>query len=187
MRRLLVLAAALPLAACFTPPPDRLAGDDPPPVADGVELERYAGRWFEIARYDVAFQEGCTGVTADYEIAGPGRLAVVNTCRKDSLDGRVSRAEARARVVGANGAKLEVSFFGPFWGDYWVIDRAEDYAWAIVSEPDGRYLWILARTPQMEPEVLEARLAWLESVGYDTSALLFTEQWPSADAAPPMR
>jgi len=184
MRRLIALAAALPLAACFTPPPDRLEGDAPPPVVDAVDLERYAGRWFEIARYDVSFQEGCTGVMAEYAIVDEGRLSVLNTCRKDALDGPVDRAEGRARVVGGNGAKLEVSFFGPFWGDYWVIELAEDYSWAVVSEPGGRYLWILSRTPQMDEAVLEARLSRLREIGYDTSALLFTEQWDSVEAAP---
>ena len=73
-----------------------------------------------------------------------------------------------------------MSFFGPFWGDYWIIDLDEDYRWAVVSEAEGRFLWILAREPQMDEETLAARLAWLEAQGFDTSLLIRVEQWDSA-------
>lgn len=184
-----LILAALPVfaaSACVLPP-DRLAGDAPPPVVERVDLERYAGRWFEIARYDVSFQEGCEGVTAQYRPLPDGMIEVINACRKDALDGELDTISGRARVVeGSNGAKLEVSFFGPFFfGDYWVIDLAEDYSWAVVSEPRGRFLWILSRTPQMDEAVLADRLTWLAGQGYDTEALRFTRQWESLEAAPP--
>lgn len=178
----LVLTA---LSACVLPP-DRLAGDAPPPVMQSVDLERYAGRWFEIARYDVSFQRGCEGVTAQYRPLEDGEIEVINACRKDGLDGEVDTITGRARVVdGSGGAKLKVSFFGPFFfGDYWVIDLAEDYSWAVVSEPRGRFLWILSRTPQMDEAVLANRLTWLAAQGFETGALRFTEQWESVEAAP---
>ena len=173
------------LSACVLPP-DRLAGDAPPPVVQSVDLERYAGRWFEIARYDVSFQRGCEGVTAQYRPLEDGEIEVINACRKDGLDGEVDTITGRARVVdGSGGAKLKVSFFGPFFlGDYWVIDLAQDYSWAVVSEPRGRFLWILSRTPQMDEAVLADRLTWLAAQGYDTDALRFTQQWDSVEAAP---
>ncbi|MGX6647111.1 lipocalin family protein [Maricaulaceae bacterium MS644] len=173
------------LSACVLPP-DRLAGDGPPPVVQSVDLGRYSGRWFEIARYDVSFQRGCEGVTAQYRALEDGEIEVINACRKDGLDGEADTITGRARVVeGSDGAKLKVSFFGPFFlGDYWVIDLAEDYSWAVVSEPRGRFLWILSRTPQMDEAILADRLTWLAAQGYDTQALRFTQQWDSVEAAP---
>jgi apolipoprotein D and lipocalin family protein len=182
----ILLALPLLFAAACVLPPDRLAGDEPPPVVEAVDLERYAGRWFEIARYDVRFQEGCEGVTAQYQPLPGGEIEVINACRQGGLDGELDTITGRAKVVdGSNGAKLKVSFFGPFFfGDYWVIDLADDYSWAVVSEPRGRFLWILSRTPQMDEAVLADRLTWLDAQGYDTDALRFTEQWESLEAAP---
>ncbi|MGJ3231260.1 MAG: lipocalin family protein [Oceanicaulis sp.] len=185
MRVFLAALASLTLTACVLPP-DRLEGDEPPPVVGSVDLERYAGRWFEIARYDVSFQEGCEGVTAQYRPMADGMIEVINACRRGGLDGELDTVTGRAKPVeGSNGAKLKVSFFGPFFfGDYWVIDLAEDYSWAVVSEPRGRFLWILSRTPQMEEAVLADRLTWLARQGYETDALRFTEQWESLEATP---
>jgi apolipoprotein D and lipocalin family protein len=187
LARLAVCAPVLmALSACVLPP-DRLEGNAPPPVVQSVDLERYAGRWFEIARYDVSFQRGCEGVTAQYRPLEDGEIEVINACRKGGLDGETDTITGRARVVdGSNGAKLKVSFFGPFFlGDYWVIDLAEDYDWAVVSEPRGRFLWILSRTPQMDEAILADRLTWLAAQGFDTGALIFTQQWDSVEAAPP--
>jgi apolipoprotein D and lipocalin family protein len=191
LTRLTRLAVSAPLlmtlSACVLPP-DRLEGDAPPPVVQSIDLERYAGRWFEIARYDVSFQRGCEGVTAQYRPLEDGEIEVINACRKGGLDGETDTITGRARVVdGSNGAKLKVSFFGPFFlGDYWVIDLAEDYGWAVVSEPRGRFLWILSRTPQMDEAILADRLTWLTAQGYDTDALRYTQQWDSVEAAPPL-
>ncbi len=186
MIRLLLAAPLLFLSACVLPP-DRLQGDAPPPVVDRVDLERYSGRLFEIARYDVSFQQGCEGVTAQYAPLPSGRIEVINACRKGGLEGELDTVTGEARVVeGSNGAKLEVSFFGPFFfGDYWVIDLADDYSWAVVSEPRGRFLWILSRTPQMEEAVLADRLTWLSGQGFETDALRMTRQWDGLEAAPP--
>ena len=185
IRTLLAAALALSLSACLGIPPDRLEGDAPPPVVASVDLDRYLGRWFEIARYDNGFERGCDGVTANYARRVDGLINVINTCRKGGLDGEIDAIEGRARVVdGSNGAKLEVSFFGPFWGDYWVIELDPDYRWAVVSEPRGRFLWILAREPQMDVAVLKARLDNLRALGFDTEALVYPQQWESAEAAP---
>lgn len=177
----LLLAAGCLLAAC-QPQPSGRDSAEPLRTVDSVDLDRYLGRWFEIARYENRFERGCAGVTADYARREDGLIAVTNTCYQDGLDGRRRAANGRARIADeATNAQLEVSFFGPFWGDYWIIDLDDDYRWAVVSEPQGRYLWILAREPQMDADTFAERLAWLEAEGFDTSLLIRVEQWESAE------
>jgi apolipoprotein D and lipocalin family protein len=169
MRRLLPLAAgAALLAAC--------AGDgfDPKPApepAKPVELSRYLGRWYEIARYPNRFEDGCEAVTADYARRPDGLISVLNTCRKGSPTGPVEQARGRAKVVGGAGAKLKVSFFGPFFGDYWVLDRAEDYSWALVGDSRGGLFWILSRSP--DPPNRAELVQRAAALGYDPQRLIF--------------
>lgn len=178
-------ALSLPLAACMSSPPDRLAGDQPPPTVENVDLDRYLGLWFEVARADHGFEEGCQGVTAYYEYRDDGDIRVINRCWKDSLDGELDVAEGRARLAEpGDTAKLEVSFFGPFFGDYWILELADDYSWAVISEPAGRYVWILSRDPQPGEAFIEERLSFLQSLGYDTEGLIYPDQWESIDAMP---
>jgi len=93
-----------------------------------VQLERYVGTWYEIASFPQSFQRGCTATTATYAIRQDGEIDVLNRCRKESLDGKEDSAQGRARVVDrSTNAKLEVSFFRPFWGDYWIIDLGPSY------------------------------------------------------------
>lgn len=151
-----------------------------PQPAKAVELDRYLGRWFELARYENRFEKGCEGVTAEYARRPDGGVSVLNSCRKGAPDGKLSAARGKAKVVeGAGGAKLKVSFFGPFYADYWVLDRADDYSWSIVGEPSGRYLWLLSREATPSREVMEAHLARLRRLGYDTSKLRMTRQPPA--------
>ena len=146
-----------------------------PQPAKPVELARYLGRWYEIARYEQGFQKDCEGVTADYSLREDGKLRVVNTCRKP--DGTTKDATGRAKIVdAATNAKLKVSFFGPFYGDYWVLDRSEDYSWAIVGEPSGRYLWLLSREATPAVERVAALYARVRALGYDTAMLRRTQQ-----------
>lgn len=145
-----------------------------PEPAKPVELQRYLGRWFEIARYEQSFQKGCEGVTADYSLRSDGSIDVVNRCRRE---GKLSDAKGRAKIVDpSSNAKLKVSFFGPFYGDYWVLDRADDYSWSIVGEPSGRYLWILARSATPPEAKVQELIGKARSMGYDTSMLLRTKQ-----------
>jgi|TARA_R100000455_G_C6255412_1_gene111349 apolipoprotein D and lipocalin family protein len=175
----------LSLAACSSGPRDRLAGDTPPPVAQEVDLDRYLGLWFEIARADHGFEQDCHGVTAFYEYREDGDLRVINRCWKNSLDGEMDVAEGHARLANpVTNAKLEVSFFGPFYGDYWILDVAEDYSWAVVSEPAGRYIWILSREPQPGDAFIAERLQFLNGLGYDTEGLIYPDQWANVDAMP---
>ena len=147
-----------------------------------VDLERYLGTWYEIASYPQRFQEGCTATTATYTLRSDGEIDVLNKCRKDSLDGPEDVAEGRARVVDTTtNAKLKVSFFGPFWGDYWIIDLDPDYQWAVVGGPKRKYLWILSRTPQMDPALYDEIVARLPAKGYGPDGLKKTLQ-PAAGA-----
>lgn len=168
--------AALALGGCAALGPKHPVGNSAvPEPAKSVDLQRYLGRWYEIARYEQSFQKGCEGVTADYSLRDDGQIKVVNRCRKP--DGRVSDAEGRAKIVDpVSNAKLKVSFFGPFFGDYWVLDRADDYSWAIVGEPSGRYLWLLAREASPPPAEVEALIARAHALGYDTAPLIRTRQ-----------
>ena len=146
-----------------------------PEPAKAVELQRYLGRWYEIARYEQSFQKGCEGVTADYSLQADGSIDVVNRCRKP--DGNVREARGRAKIADrATNAKLKVSFVGPFYGNYWILDHAEDYSWSIVGESSGRYLWILARSPTPSETEVASLIARAGAIGYDTSMLRRTVQ-----------
>ena len=156
-----------------------------PPLAtvERVELQRYLGTWYEIASFPQRFQKGCTGTTANYALRADGEIDVNNRCRKDTLDGEENAATGRARVVdAATNAKLEVSFFRPFWGDYWIIDLGADYEFAAVGNPGRDYLWILSRTPTMKPEVYDAIVERLKTHGYEVERLVKTLQ-PSEPSA----
>lgn len=172
----LAIAAATALAACS----GAVGKDTVPQPARAVDLGLYLGRWYELARYDMVFERGCEGVTAEYSLRPDGRVRVLNTCRKGAPDGPVKTAEGRAKVVpDSQGAKLKVSFFGPFYADYWVLDRADDYSWAIVGEPSRKYLWILSRDATPGAEATAALVARTAALGYDTGRLHMTRQPPA--------
>jgi len=142
-----------------------------------VDLSRYLGTWYEIASFPQRFQRGCVSTTAVYTLRADGTIDVLNRCRKDALDGPEKSAHGRARVVDrATNAKLEVSFFRPFWGAYWIIDLADDYSYAVVGHPGRDYLWILSRKPTMAEATYKAIVARLQAQGYDTSRLVRTLQ-----------
>jgi len=144
-----------------------------PQPAKSVSINRYLGRWYEIARYEQRFERGCTNVTADYHLRVDGSLEVVNRCRRP--DGSLKVARGIARSVSASNAKLKVRFFGLFSGDYWVLDHAEDYSWSIVGEPSGRYLWILTREAKPVASVKDMLIERVRALGYDTSMLRITQ------------
>lgn len=155
-------------------------------VVNSVDLQQYVGTWYEIARLPNRFQEECIGnVTATYELLGNGEIKVVNRCQKK--DGEISAAEGRARRAGAElpNSKLKVRFapaflsFLPFvWGNYWIIDLAPDYSYAVIGEPDREYLWVLARTPRLHKGNLQEILGRAKQQGYDLSELIYTNQLP---------
>ena len=180
LRTILVAGLAFGLSACFGSPGPvgNLAVPEP---TKAVELEPYLGTWYEYGRYEAPFQKDCEAVTATYSLRDDGRIRVVNACRKGAVDGEFDQSTGRAKVVeGSDGAKLKVSFFGPFWGDYWVLDRAPlnadgIYDWSIVGEPSGRYLWMLTR--EAKPDAATAALleSRVKELGYDWSLVRLTQ------------
>ena len=170
------LALTIALSGCSKTTTERL---QLPPLeaVSQVERERYVGTWYEIASYPQRFQEGCTGTSTTYTLRSDGEIDVLNKCRKGALDGPEDIAEGRARIVDrTSNAKLEVSFFGPFWGDYWIIDLGPDYEYAVVGHPSRDYLWILSRTPTLDAEVYQGILTRLEEMGYPLEPLRKTLQ-----------
>jgi apolipoprotein D and lipocalin family protein len=175
-------AAAVALAAATILQPSAAHAQTAVPVrtVPFVDLDRYAGDWFEIARFPNRFQRQCLGdVRASYARRPDGRLDVVNRCRTAS-----GRTEARgiARIVDEHSfARLKVrfapawlSFLPLVWGDYWIIGLAPDYSWAVVGEPGRNYLWILARVPRLDEESLAAARAAARASGYDLERLVQT-------------
>jgi len=146
-------------------------------VVPRVELDRYIGTWYEIARYPNKFQkEDCVGTTATYALREDGKISVDNRCRKGSPDGPESMANGKAWVVDPEtNARLKVQFFWPFSGDYWIIQLGDQYEYAVVGHPDRKYLWILSRTPRMDPEMYARVLARLKQQGYDLEQLIVAE------------
>jgi apolipoprotein D and lipocalin family protein len=179
--RLPFLVAALFVTACVSGPSGRAANAPPLQTVASVDTERYLGTWYEIARYPNSFQKNCEGVTAAYSLREDGKLRVVNTCALGTRSGepRISKGSA-AIIVGSNGAKLAVNF-APIPlpkgdGNYWVLHLDEDYQHALIGSPSGRYLWMLARTPQVTQGVREELNAAAVKAGYDLSMLKETEQ-----------
>jgi len=158
-----------------------LTGHAETPVAAvaRVDLNRYVGKWFEIAAFPMYFQRNCVGdTTAEYALAPDASVSVTNRCRTES---GFDEAEGKATVVeGSNNARLKVSFFWPFRSDYWVIGLDPDYRWAVVGNPNRRYLWILSRTPQLPQESLDAALKAAADQGYDLKQLRYTAQGGNA-------
>jgi apolipoprotein D and lipocalin family protein len=145
-------------------------------AVDNVDLRRYAGKWYEIARYPNRFQRNCqSDTTAVYTLRDDGKVEVVNACRK--MDGKVTTARGTAKVVDKKtNAKLKVTFFWSFYGDYWVIGLDPDYQYAIVGEPSRKYLWILSRTPSLEEATYQGVLRLVETLGYQPGKLQKTNQ-----------
>lgn len=157
----------------------RMAQETMPPLATvpAVDLNRYVGKWYEIASYPAWFQKGCTGTTADYTPLPDGRIRVVNRCFKNSLDGPLKESSGSAEVADPiTKAKLKVTFFWPFKGDYWIIGLDPDYRWAIVGVPSRRYLWILSRTPTLETAVIKDIFQIIEEKGFDPKRLQWSLQ-----------
>ncbi len=185
MRRVSLLAFAMVAALGCTPTTTERLGLGELQTVPGVELGRYVGTWYEIANFPQRFQEGCTGTTATYSLREDGEIDVVNRCRKGSLEGEEDSARGRARVVDVvTKAKLEVSFFRPFWGAYWIIDLGREYEYAVVGHPSRDYLWILSRAPTLAQETYDAIVGRLAAQGYETGRLVRTLQPGAVDIAP---
>ena len=139
-----------------------------------VDLNKYLGKWYDIASFPQSFQQGCSCTTAEYSMNKDGSVKVVNTCNKEGKI-KVSTGKARVKDKETN-AKLSVTFFWPFKGKYWIIDLADDYSYAVVGHPNRNYLWILSRTRQLDQQVYAGILSRIKAKGYDLAKLKKTEQ-----------
>lgn len=182
---LVALSFALPFEARAAAPGAPENAAQPLATIPALDVKRYMGTWYEIARFPNSFQDKCVGyTTATYSVREDGRVNVVNRCRRN--DGATDVAEGVARQPGGPGSpKLEVrfapaivSFLPMVWGDYWVIDLDPAYTLSAVSEPKRAYLWILSRTPTVDPAAYDALLKRLAAQGLDMKRLVPTKQAP---------
>jgi apolipoprotein D and lipocalin family protein len=175
MRRSVLLSCLL-LGACASAP-----AQPPVQTVPAVDLGRYVGTWYEIARFPNRFQDGrgrrCVATTATYALRPDGKVSVTNRCLDAGRENRETVATGTAYAVKDSGnAKLRVTFFWPFYGDYWVIGLDPDYEWAVVGAPGRDYLWILSRKPRIAAADYAAALAIAASQGFDTGRLQTTPQ-----------
>jgi apolipoprotein D and lipocalin family protein len=130
-------------------------------TVQGFDLSRYLGTWYEIGSFPQSVQEGCTKTKAEYSLRDDGNVDIVNNCFKE---GKEDIARGIARPVELDKGKLEVSFFQPFWGPYWVLELGADYDYAVVGHPSRDFLWILSRQPELSPTVFSGVQDLLRSV-----------------------
>lgn len=142
-----------------------------------LNLQRYLGKWYEIARFNHWFEKGLQGVTAEYSMRPDGKIKVLNCGHKHTLQGKKTCSTGKARLPkdGQSG-KLEVTFFLFFYSDYNIMELDPDYNWVLVGSSTDKYLWILSRTPQLPKDTLDYLLKKAQSRGYDTSKLIFVQQ-----------
>ena len=148
-----------------------------PPLqtVEKVDLERYLGTWYEIARYEHFFEKDCKNVSANYSIMDEETIKVINKCTKIQTNEK-KEAMGRAYAIDETNSKLKVSFFRPFYGDYWILDLDKDYKYAIIGTPTKEYLWILSREKTISDEVLNKLLEKISNMGFDKSKLIYTIQ-----------
>jgi apolipoprotein D and lipocalin family protein len=165
-----LLVGCLVLTGCLGMP-DRVS-----PVT-GFELQKYLGKWYEIARLDHSFERGLTRVSAEYSLRDDGGVAVINRGYSQK-DAQWKQAEGKAYFVNRpDEGYLKVSFFGPFYGSYVIFELdQEEYQYAFVSGPDLSYLWLLSRKPELEAKVIARFVSRAQQLGYDTGQLIFVEQ-----------
>lgn len=147
------------------------------PTVRHVDLERYGGRWYEVARLPLRWEDKCAAdVTARYTLRPDGKVDVLNQCRK--ADGSMTQSHGWAKVVARDGsnARLKVTFFWPFFGDYWILDLDAEFRWALVGTPNRSHLWVLSRTPRLESGVVETLLQRARALGFATGGMIYTRQ-----------
>ena len=143
-----------------------------------VDLQKYSGKWFEIASFPQRFQKGCHCTTAEYTVTSKDYLIVENRCKKDSINGKLLYIKGKVFAEKNTGnSKLKVQFFWPFKGKYWIIDLAPDYTYAVVGHPNRNYLWILSRSASMDDILYQEIISRIEAKGYDVSKILKTKQF----------
>ncbi|MBV1774261.1 lipocalin family protein [Burkholderiaceae bacterium DAT-1] len=149
---------------------------EPVKTVPRVDLSRYLGKWYEIASFPMFFQRQCASdTTATYALLPSGKISVDNECK--TSEGKIDHASGTATVEdGTGNAKLKVTFFWPFRGDYWIIGLDPEYRWAVVGNPDRKYLWILSRTPIMPQAMLLEALDTASRQHFEIGRLQYTRQ-----------
>ena len=146
-------------------------------TVEELDIDRYLGTWYEIARFPHSFEKNLVGVTATYSLRKDGKIRVLNQGYKGSLQGKLSSAEGKAKIPDPeNPARLKVSFFLFFYGDYYVLELDSDYQWAMIGSSSPKYFWILSRTPQMDEQVFQSLLEKARGRGYDLEQLIRVDQ-----------
>lgn len=165
-----LLAATVVISSCSS-------SHAPLATVPSVDLDRYEGRWYEIAALPQRFEKGCHCVYAEYRKNPEGYVDVYNFCRKGGPEGEGEAATGKAfPVEGSNNSKLKVQFFWPFKGDYWILELDPDYQYALVGSPDRESLWILSRTPQLDQEVYERLVQLARQKGFPVEDLRLMDQ-----------
>lgn len=143
-----------------------------------LDLQRYLGTWYEIARFDHSFERNLVGITAKYELRDDGKVRVINKGYKNSLNGKLKTSKGKAKRPNPeeDPGKFKVAFFLFFYADYIVMELDENYQWALVGSSSDKYLWILSRTPQLSKDVVDKIVGLAKKRGYDTSKLIWVEQ-----------
>lgn len=168
-------AALFCCVSCSGKAPEDISFDNS--TVKTLDLEKYLGTWYEIARFDHRFERGMQGVKAEYSLKDDGMVRVLNSGFKGGLDGKFKETEGKARIPDPEAAsKIEVAFFWNFWGDYYVMELADDYRYALVGSSKMKYLWILSRTPSLAPTDKEFLLKRITERGYDAGKLIWVEQ-----------
>lgn len=148
-------------------------------TVDHVDIERYMGTWYEIAKFPQRFEDGLVGITATYSLLPNGKVGVLNSGYVGDFNGKLKIAKGKAWVVDKKtNAKLKVSFFWPFAGDYWIIELEKNYEYAVISEGSRQYLWILSRAPQMDSSIFNGIIERLENNGFNVARLEKNPQSP---------
>lgn len=170
MKKLFCICLSGLLFLCGTSCSARLTVDNS--VSGDLDLNRYLGDWYEIARFDHPFERGLSFCKANYSLREDGKVAVVNSGIKN---GKPKESKGKAKLTD-DSRVLRVSFFGPFYGDYRILLLDEGYQWVLVGGSSDEFLWILSRTPQLTDEVRKTILSESARRGYDISKLIWVEQ-----------
>ncbi len=150
-------------------------------TVEHVDVERYMGTWYEIAKFPQRFERGLVGVTANYALLPNGKVRVLNSGFAGGFDGPLKTAKGTAKVVDpVTNAKLRVTFFWPFYGNYWILELGKDYEYAVIGDESRKYLWILSRSPEMDGSAYGDLVSRVQEKGFDVSRIEKTPQRPLA-------
>jgi len=165
---LLIFLSLFFLVACATKDPQLN-------TVKKIDIKKYLGTWYEIARYEHFFEKDCKNVTATYSLKENNEIKVINKCTNINTN-KIKEAIGSAYSTNETNSKLKVSFFWPFYGDYWILDIDENYTYAIIGEPSRKYFWILSREKELDSNLKKEILNKLPSYGYDSKSLIWTIQ-----------